>query len=149
MADFIDVSLAADGDEFCNELYHNAYERYFELYEEGLSQDQIAQRIMNSSDRYVAEVALDLVVPKYDLTVKNYLDSMTAEATQLVMYVPRSIIIYKVKRIEKRIKDISEKLLALDPGDIEGQKDILEELQDLNRKKMIMNEKLGRGFNRK
>ena len=65
------------------------------------------------------------------------------------MYVPRSIIIYKVKRIEKRIKDISEKLLALDPGDIEGQKDILEELQDLNRKKMIMNEKLGRGFNRK
>ncbi len=104
---------------------------------------------MNSSDRYVAEVALDLVVPKYDLTVKNYLDSMTAEATQLVMYVPRSIIIYKVKRIEKRIKDISEKLLALDPGDIEGQKDILEELQDLNRKKMIMNEKLGRGFNRK
>ena len=149
VADFIDVSLAADGDEFCNELYHKAYELYFELYEEGLSQDQIAQRIMNSSDRYVAEVALDLVVPKYDLTVKNYLDSMTAEATQLVMYVPRSIIIYKVKRIEKRIKDISEKLLALDPGDIEGQKDILEELQDLNRKKMIMNEKLGRGFNRK
>lgn len=153
VADFIDASLRADDDEFCNEIYHKIYEMYFDLYEEGLGQEQIVCRLMDCGEKEVADVVKELVIPKYDLTVKNYVDSMTAEATQLVMFVPRSIMIYKIKRIDRKIGESYLRLLS-DTKDeqkevFENQEDILKELDVLNANKRILNDKLGRGFNKK
>ena len=149
VADFIDCSLRDDNEVFSNDIYRKVYDIYFELYEEGLSQDQISRRLMDSQERDVAEISVDLIVPKYDLTVQNYINSMTAESTQLVMYVPRSVIIYKIKRIEKKIREYSDRLATVPADDIEAAADVMKLLKKMNETRNVLNERLGRRFTRK
>ena len=149
VADFIDCSLRDDNEVFSNDIYRKVYDIYFELYEEGLSQDQISRRLMDSQERDVAEISVDLIVPKYDLTVQNYINSMTAESTQLVMYVPRSVIIYKIKRIEKKIREYSDRLATVPADDMEAAADVMKQLKKMNETRNVLNERLGRRFTRK
>ena len=149
VADFIDCSLKDDDEEFSNDIYRKIYDIYFSLYEEGLSQEQISRRLMDSQERDVAETAVDLIVPKYDLTVRNYINSLTSESTQLVMYVPKSVIIYKIKRIDKRIRECSDRLGSVQPDDTEALSEIMGQLKRLQETKNILNERLGRRFIRK
>ena len=149
VADFIDCSLKDDDEEFSNDIYRKIYDIYFSLYEEGLSQEQISRRLMDSQERDVAETAVDLIVPKYDLTVRNYINSMTSESTQLVMYVPKSVIIYKIKRIDKRIRECSDRLGSVQPDDTEALSEIMGQLKRMQETKNILNERLGRRFIRK
>lgn len=149
VADFIDCSLKDDDEEFCNDIYRKIYDIYFNLYEEGLNQEQISRRLMDWQERDVAEASVDLIIPKYDLTVQNYINSLTAEATQLVMYVPRSVIVYKIKRIDKRIKACSDRLAAMSPDDAEGMSEVMGQIKRLYDTKNLLNERLGRRFTRK
>ena len=149
VADFIDCSLKDDDEEFSNDIYRKIYDIYFSLYEEGLSQEQISKRLMDSQERDVAETAVDLIVPKYDLTVRNYINSLTSESTQLVMYVPKSVIIYKIKRIDKRIRECSDRLGSVQPDDTEALSEIMGQLKRMQETKNILNERLGRRFIRK
>ena len=149
VADFIDCSLKDDDEEFSNDIYRKIYDIYFSLYEEGLSQEQISRRLMDSQERDVAETAVDLIVPKYDLTVRNYINSLTSESTQLVMYVPKSVIIYKIKRIDKRIRECSDRLGSVQPDDPEALSEIMGQLKRMQETKNILNERLGRRFIRK
>ena len=149
VADFIDCSLKDDDEEFSNDIYRKIYDIYFSLYEEGLSQEQISRRLMDSQERDVAETAVDLIVPKYDLTVRNYINSLTSESTQLVMYVPKSVIIYKIKRIDKRIRECSDRLGSVQPDDTEALSEIMGQLKRMQETKNILNERLGRRFIRK
>ena len=104
---------------------------------------------MDSQERDVAETAVDLIVPKYDLTVRNYINSLTSESTQLVMYVPKSVIIYKIKRIDKRIRECSDRLGSVHPDDTEALSEIMGQLKRMQETKNILNERLGRRFIRK
>lgn len=149
VAEFIDGSLAADNEEFCNEVYRKTYEAYFTLYEEGLNQEQITRRLMDSQEREIADIAVDLIIPKYDLSVKNYIDSMTSTQTQLVMYVPRSVIIYKIKRIEKRIREYSEQLASLAVEEQDEAAEIMNRIKKMYEAKNILDERIGRRFIRK
>ena len=149
VADFIDCSLKDDDEEFSNDIYRKIYDIYFNLYEEGLNQEQISRRLMDWQEREVAETSVDLIIPKYDLTVQNYINSLTAESTQLVMYVPRSVIVYKIKRIDKRIKECSDRLAALSPDDAEGMSEVMGQMKRLYDTKNLLNERLGRRFTRK
>lgn len=149
VAEFIDGSLAADNEEFCNKVYRKTYEAYFTLYEEGLNQEQITRRLMDSQEREIADIAVDLIVPKYDLSVKNYIDSMTSTQTQLVMYVPRSVIIYKIKRIEKRIREYSEQLASLAVEEQDEAAEIMNRIKKMYEAKNILDERIGRRFIRK
>ncbi len=148
VADFIDSALAADDEDFVNGIYHRTYEKYFSLFKEGLGQELIVRRMMDDDDRAVAEVVADLVVPKYDLTVDNYRKSMTVESTQIVTFVPKSILAYKIKRIEKEIKRLSDSLATLEEGDTAGVEEVMLRLKELYGTKNMLNDKLGRGFNR-
>ena len=134
---------------FSNDVYRRVYDAYFDMYGNGLDQDQISKRLMDSPERDIAKVAADLIIPKYDLTVQNYRDSLTSEATQLVMFVPRAVIIYKIKRIDKIIREYSDRLASIPPEDTAGAEEVMSSLNRMYRTRNMLNERLGRRFIRK
>ncbi len=144
VADFIDGALAADDQAFANDIYRTVYERYFDYYEEGLSQEQIIGRLMESPEADVAAVTKDLVIPKYGLSVRRFEDSQTNDNTLLVMFVPRSILVYKKRLIDERILELSASLADIPQDDEERTNGVLLELKKLNDMKNLLNEKLGR-----
>ena len=95
VAEFIDGSLAEDDADFFNSKYRTTYEEYFRFYEEGLSQQQIQQRLLNNEDEQIVSVTKELLIEKYQITVKNYENSMTAVSTKLVIYVPKTLLAYQ------------------------------------------------------
>lgn len=143
VAEFIDSALAADETEFSNTAYRKVYDEYFVMYDEGLSQERIQRRLLNSMDRETSMVAADILVEKYMITVENYRNSLTSIGTQLVIFVPKAVMAYQVKRIEKKLKSLSSDLVQAG-DDVERQTFILSEITRWNRVKVMINNKLGR-----
>lgn len=143
VAEFIDSALAADETEFSNTAYRKVYDEYFVMYDEGLSQERIQRRLLNSMDRETSMVAADILVEKYMITVENYRNSLTSIGTQLVIFVPKAVMAYQVKRIEKKLKSLSSDLVQAG-DDMERQTFILSEITRWNRAKVMINNKLGR-----
>ena len=142
VAEFIDNALAADDVSFSNSAYRKVYELYFELYDQGLTQTQIQTRLMNSQDSDIAAVAADLHIDKYLLTVENYRRSLTSVATQLIIFVPKSLLAYQSKRLDKMSKELSVSLAAAAGPDEQNR--ILEKMNALNKARTVINRKLGR-----
>ena len=142
VADFIDATLADSELDFRNSSYYKVYELYFSMYQEGLTQQQIQQRLLNSMDEEVAAVAKDILIEKYEITVKNYVQSMTAAATRLVMFVPKSLLVYQAKRVEMDVKEKTEEFQQTQ--DPERQMTLLAEITALNKVRTAINNELGR-----
>ena len=142
VAEFIDGTLADDEHDFENQSYRKVYEEYFRLYDEGLTQQQIQTRLLNSMDPEIAEVAKELLIEKHQLTVANYEKSMTAAATLLVQFVPKALMIYQVKKLDKMISDLMAGLTSND--DLEAQVETLTRISDLTRTRTMLNKELGR-----
>ena len=141
VAEFIDGSLAADDTVFANSLYRKVFDLYFQMYDEGLSQQQIAQRLLNSMDEDVVTIAKELLIEKYQITVKNYEQSLTAASTRLVQYVPKALLAYQGRRLELQLK---AKTKELETASIEDQLTILTEITSLNKMRTMLNNELGR-----
>ena len=60
VAEFIDGAL--NGDPFGNQSYRMVYDEYFRMYDEGLDQQQIQTRLLNSQDMVIASVAKELLI---------------------------------------------------------------------------------------
>ncbi len=142
VADFIDGILAEDDADFVNQSYRKTYEAYFALYEEGLEQDRIQQRLMNSQDEEISAVAKELLIDKYQITVKTYEQSMTATSTILVQYVPKALMAYQCKKVEMILKDLTAQLAVA--ADEAAQIEIMTKIGDYNRAKTRLNNELGR-----
>ena len=142
VAEFIDNALAAGDVSFSNSAYRKVYELYFDLYDQGLTQTQIQTRLMNSQDPDIAAVAADLHVDKYLLTVENYRRSLTSVATQLIIFVPKSILAYQSRRLDKMSKDLSLQLAS--SSDPDEQVRLLEKMNALNKARTVINNRLGR-----
>ena len=142
VAEFIDGILADDDAVFMNTAYRVVYDEYFRLYDEGLSQQQIQSRLMNSMDMQIAEVAKDMLIEKYQITVKNYEQSLTAVSTRLVQYVPKTLMTYQCKKVELILKDLTAELASTD--DAERQVEIMEQMGNYNRARTRLNNELGR-----
>ena len=142
VADFIDATLADSELDFRNSSYYKVYETYFAMYQEGLTQQQIQQRLMNSMDEEIAAVAKEILIEKYEITVKTYVQSMTATATMLVMYVPKSLLVYQAKRVEMDVKEKMEEVQRTQ--DPERQMALLAEITALNKVRTTINNELGR-----
>ena len=99
VAEFIDGILAADDAEFVNSSYRKVYDMYFDMYDEGLTQQQIQSRLLNSMDPEISAVARELLIEKYQITVKNYEQSLTATSTRLVQYIPNTLLVYQCKMV--------------------------------------------------
>ena len=142
VAEFIDGILADDDAEFANQSYRKVYNEYFSLYDEGLSQLQIQTRLMNSTDEEVAAVAKELLIEKYQITVKNYEQSLTAAATILVQYVPKALLVYQCKKVELLMKQLTKELAT--ETDPERQVEILAKISDYTRARARLHNELGR-----
>ena len=142
VAEFIDGSLAEDDADFFNSKYRKTYEEYFRFYEEGLSQQQIQQRLLNNEDEQIVSVTKELLIEKYQITVKNYENSMTAVSTKLVIYVPKTLLAYQCAKVELLIEELVAELSTCE--DAERQMEILQQIGEYNRTRTILNNELGR-----
>ena len=143
MAEFIDNNLAGDSVTFSNSVYRKVYDKYFELYDAGLTQKQISDRLLNSDDKEIAATASELLVDKYVITVEDYRNALTSTGTQLVIFVPKSLLAYQSRRLDMMMKDLSDRLAAA--GDnVEEQMAVLEQMNRLNKTRSVINNKLGR-----
>ena len=142
VAEFIDATLADDEHDFENVSYRKVYEEYFRMYDEGLSQEQMQSRLLNSVDEVVSAVAKELLIEKYQLTVSNYEKSLTANSTRLVQFVPKTLMAYQVKKLDKMIQDLMNGLAGNE--DLEAQVETLAKISDLTRTRTMLNKELGR-----
>ena len=142
VAEFIDGSLAEDEADFFNSRYRKTYEEYFRFYEEGLSQQQIQQRLLNNEDEQISSVTKELLIEKYQITVKNYENSMTAVSTKLVIYVPKTLLAYQCAKVELLVEELVSELSSTE--DAERQMEILQQIGEYNRTRAVLNNELGR-----
>ena len=142
VAEFIDGIFADDEAEFANLPYRKVYNEYFRMYDEGLTQEQIQTRLLNSMDQEISDVAKDLLIEKHQITVKNYEDSLTAVTTRLVQFVPRSLLAYQIRKVELILKGLTADLMA--ETNEERQMDILMKIADFNKARTRLNNELGR-----
>ena len=143
VAEFIDNALANDGASFSNSAYRKVYDKYFELYDESLRQEQIQSRLLNSSDGEIAAVTKELLEDKYIITVEDYRNSLTSLETQLVIFVPKSLLAYQSRRLDVMMKELSDELAA-SKDDVKVQMELLDKMNRLNKARNIINNKLGR-----
>ena len=137
----IDGILAEDDAVFHNDPYRKVYDEYFRMYDEGLSQQQIQKRLLDSMDEAISSVSKDILIEKYQITVKNYEDSLTAETTRLVQFVPKALLAYQTKKVELMLKELTLKLMSAQE---EEQESILKQITEYNRAKTRLNKELGR-----
>ena len=142
VAEFIDGILAEDEEGFANTSYHKVYEEYFSMYDEGLEQEQIQTRLLNSQDPQVAAVAKELLIEKYQITVENYEKSMTATTTRLIQFVPKSLMTYQCRKIEKILKKLTADLAHV--TDEAEMMEILTKISEYNKARTRLNNELGR-----
>ena len=151
VADFIRDAL--DGHEFANTSYRRVYDEYFRLYDgdPALTQTDIVRKLMDSPDRAMADMVADFVEERYQLTVKNFKDSMTAESSHLVLNVPKAILVYNSLRVKAQEMEITERLKELKHEEqtddvMKEQFDLLIKLQKTAELRKSIVEKLGRVF---
>ena len=142
VAEFIDGILADDETEFVNQSFRKVYNEYFQMYDEGLSQQQIQSRLLNSMDAEVSAVARELLIEKYQITVKSYEQSMTSTSTKLVQFIPKALLAYQCKKVELILRDLTSRLAS--ETDPERQIALLSEIGDYNKARTRLNNELGR-----
>ena len=142
VAEFIDGILAEDEVGFENLSYRKVYDEYFAMYDEGLTQEQIQTRLLNSMDEQVSAVARELLIEKYQITVKNYEQSLTATATRLVQFVPKTLMTYQCKRVEQLLKKLTAELSSA--TDEAAQLDLLMKISEYSKARTRLNNELGR-----
>ncbi len=142
VADFIDGILAEDEADFANQSYRKTYEAYFAMYEEGLEQQQMQKRLLDSMDPEIAAVARDLLIEKHQITVKTFEQSMTATSTRLVQFIPKTLLAYHCKKVEMTLKNLTDQLAS--ETDEMRQMEIMSRIGDYNKIKIKLNNELGR-----
>ena len=144
VADFIREALEDDNHALVNSWYRKLYDRYFEAYDavEQPSQAEIIRGMMNSPDTAVADATAQFTQEKYNLTVKNFADSLTNTSTRLAMFVPRSILVYQGKRLQAKVRELTDRL-AQTPDPLQ-QAPILKEIQQYVGLRKRIDERLGR-----
>ena len=143
VAEFIDAALGTDDIHFANAGYETTYQAYFQLYDQGVEQDDIVRSLLNGENREVAAVTADLSTEKYELTVHNFSDALTTTDSWLVNYVPKAILAYHDKRINSRQQELQQELKTSGLSQ-EDMLSLLGQLGKLNEIKKTINIKLGR-----
>ena len=108
--EFIDGCLVEDGVVFSDPVNKRCYEAYGVLFDAGEPQEIIQKRLMEGPDREVAELAEQLIIDRYALTMEALLSSMTSHQTLLVKYVPEELIKYNIVLLNKRRNDLIKAL---------------------------------------
>ncbi len=145
------IRCAMDGHRFGNLLYRRAYDEYFRMYDTcaQMSQADIVRALMNGEDRALAALTAELTEDKYQLTVKNFADSMTSTPSYLVRTVPRVLMVYNSKRVKQEEDELTSRLAALRRGEqseavMKEQLELLGRIQEVVRLRKTIVTELGR-----
>jgi hypothetical protein len=92
-------------------------------------------------DEEIAAVARELLIEKYQLTVKNFEQSLTSASTRLVQYVPKALMAYQCRRLDMLLKT---KTRELETASVEDQLSLLTEITSLNKMRTMLHNELGR-----
>ncbi len=141
VAAFISCNLE---EEFHNSLLKRTYDMYLDYFDNHPEKDQdgIVRAMMDGPDREVAEVVAEMVEEKYDQTVKDFRKSMTAISTQLVNFVPLSLMTSRLNLDKWKENSVFE-LLKKHPSEEETMR-LLVEINELGKTKKELSEALGR-----
>nr|MCR5519667.1 hypothetical protein [Bacteroidales bacterium] len=139
VADFISSTIESTGEPLTNSGYRRTFAAYMELYDQGLSQDEIVRTLLDSPDRLVAGIAGDFSTNKYQLSVKRLESSMTNEQSWLVSYVPRAMLTLAERRAANRIEELRRSLRELS---VEEQLPVMKEMTKLQRLQRQLKERL-------
>ena len=144
--EFIGQAIEADGTIFANKAYQDTYDAYSEEYYNGYSQNEIVRHLMDGEDRTVAFVAAQLSTEeRYDLSIKNLRDAMMSKGSWLTKFVPKSILVFQVCRLEDKERSLKEELReAQDIGDQEHEMEIMKNLVNLRKAIKTVKVRLGR-----
>ena len=145
VADFIRDAFS-DGTKMVNSAYAAVYAAYMDLYDEGLTQEEIVKRLLDAPDRRVAAVVADLSTEKYRLTVKAFEKAMTTTDSWLVAQVPRAILGYAERRMQDRYEMLRSRLSDATP---EQESAILMEMIKIQAAQRRIRQKMGREKNKK
>lgn len=145
VAEFIDDAMAGDDIAFSNIAYRKVYDAYFRCYDAGLDGDATLRALLDDPDRDLAFVASEISEEKYQLTVDNFSRSMTVLSSWLVNYVPKSILAYQEKRIQKEGAALKDALTKA--ATAEEQLRILQSIQHVNAVRVMLQNRLGRDNN--
>lgn len=145
VADFIRGALS-DGTRLGNSAYAAVYDAFFALYDEGLSQEEIVKRLLDSADRRMAGIVSELSTEKYQLTVEAFERSLTTTDSWLVAQVPRAILNYAERRLQSRYEQLR---LSLSDAQPDTEPAILQEMIKIQTAQRRIRQKMGREKNTK
>ena len=140
VAEFIDASLQDDGVSFEEGPRKRAYDLYFKYFDEGLSQDEILRKMTQGDDLEVTNLVVGLTSTRYELTEKHLKGSLTNPQTILIQNVPKAILLYHARRMDKQLEEYRAKVK--EPG--ADKMAILTEIAHLNDMRHKINNKIGR-----
>ena len=118
VADYIKNAMDEDGLTMKNRLYADIYNEYFlnapELGKETLN------HFLHHPDEAIAKEALGYIYDKHPITIKEFVDTIPAEETELSEIVPKLMYIYKSKVVDVMMREITDRIaLAQKDNDTE------------------------------
>jgi DNA primase len=150
VADYIRRSLEEDDLQFENPVYKKIYDEYFSRPREETGDCEVAQgkiiRFFSTHpDQDVSATMMDVICDNYPITVKVYRDSLTPEEQMLGKNVPRAVIAYRIKVIDRLCAaTVKEVDAAFKSGDGESCKEKMRLLAALNTVKNSLTKELNR-----
>lgn len=139
VADFIYGSL--EDIPFTEPDILSTFDKYFDYYDRGFSQDDIVSKLVADEDEAVVNLVAGLTSNRYEVTMENLKSSMTSEATILVQEVPKAILLYHVKLMEEEAATLRKSLKG---ASAEEAMAIMKQISEINANKQIINKKIGR-----
>ena len=108
VADYIKNAMDEDGLTMKNRLYADIYNEYFlnapELGKETLN------HFLHHPDEAIAKEALGYIYDKHPITIKEFVDTIPAEETELSEIVPKLMYIYKSKVVDVMMREITDRI---------------------------------------
>lgn len=140
VAEFIDSSLQEDDTVFEDGPRRRTYDSYFKYFDEGLPQEEIIRKMTSTDDQEVVRLVVELTSTRYEVTEKSLAASMTNTRTLLIQMVPRAILLYHVRILDKQMAEYKKQLSEMG-ADV---KMIMTEIAHLNEMRKEVNKRLGR-----
>ena len=150
VAEYIRKSLEEDDLQFENPVFKKLFDEYYSRPREENEDCEVAQGKLityfsNHPDQNVSAVMMNVICDDYPLTVKVYRESLTPEEQLLGKNVPRAVIAYRIKVIDRlcaaTVKEVDS---AFKRGDGEACKEKMRLLSALNTVKNNLSKELNR-----
>ncbi|MCQ2184918.1 MAG: DNA primase [Bacteroidales bacterium] len=134
VATFINNFFSENSITMSNPLLQGVYDKYFSLIGTGLSQDETVRRI-------VAEDGIGPVAVQATMSRESIASGLPSNETPMLLReVPQALLLYYLRRLDKRLADIRE---AIRSGESDAMK-LLMETREINETRQIINKKIGR-----